>query len=167
MPFLDSSHSSSSSSPTVSGASQTGPVVVYRGLGRMIPACHPDRKHYAKARCKPCWRKMFYGTQDQRDKKKVLMARYYKAHRERINETTFRAMVKRVYKMSLEEYKTRMLNPCEICKGKATDMDHSHKTNTVRGVLCRSCNRGLGFFKDNALNLKRAIDYVVKYSDIR
>jgi hypothetical protein len=50
---------------------------------------------------------------------------------------------------------------CMICK--ATDnlkVDHCHKTRRLRCVLCNSCNRGLGFFKDDATLLKRAALYL-------
>lgn|SRR4030065_2463145 len=56
---------------------------------------------------------------------------------------------------------------CAICKLKLDinfaygyAIDHCHKTNKVRGILCRSCNIGLGVFKDSLLNLEAAIKYL-------
>jgi hypothetical protein len=54
---------------------------------------------------------------------------------------------------------------CFICKAPKTStnklgVDHSHKKGTVRGVLCRSCNTGLGCFKDDPTLLRKAADYV-------
>ena len=55
---------------------------------------------------------------------------------------------------------------CAICGykfgQKTGDMhvDHCHKSGEVRGFLCDLCNRGLGYFKDNAAALKRAIEYL-------
>lgn len=39
-------------------------------------------------------------------------------------------------------------------------IDHCHKTEKVRGVLCTNCNNGLGRFKDDPALLRRAADYL-------
>lgn len=52
---------------------------------------------------------------------------------------------------------------CQICGNKERlHLDHCHKTNKVRGMLCHKCNRALGFFNDNAERLRKAADYVDK-----
>lgn len=57
---------------------------------------------------------------------------------------------------------------CYICRyafgQKTGDMkvDHNHDTGEVRGLLCDLCNRGLGFFRDNQDNLKKAISYLAR-----
>lgn len=51
-------------------------------------------------------------------------------------------------------------NECLICSAPAAVIDHDHKTNEVRGILCAGCNRGLGAFKDSAESLMRAAAYL-------
>lgn len=56
---------------------------------------------------------------------------------------------------------------CAICGNEPNDrrgfkphIDHDHVTGEVRGVLCQSCNMGLGNFKDDRALLLAAIDYL-------
>ena len=42
------------------------------------------------------------------------------------------------------------------------NIDHCHKTNKIRGLLCHHCNIGLGNFNDNVVNLQLAIKYLEK-----
>jgi len=48
------------------------------------------------------------------------------------------------------------------CSGKVKNLaiDHCHKTNAIRGLLCSSCNRSLGLFQDDVNILKSAIKYL-------
>ena len=39
-------------------------------------------------------------------------------------------------------------------------LDHDHKTDKIRGILCRNCNLALGLMKDNINSIKRMIDYL-------
>ena len=57
----------------------------------------------------------------------------------------------------------KQITSCQIC-GKKEDLvvDHNHKTNVVRGILCNHCNRGIGHFLDNKSLLKLAIKYLIK-----
>lgn len=51
---------------------------------------------------------------------------------------------------------------CAIC-GDEKDVlcvDHDHKTGVIRGLLCPMCNRGLGLFKDSALIVTNADNYI-------
>lgn len=39
-------------------------------------------------------------------------------------------------------------------------IDHNHQTGKIRGLLCNSCNRVLGIFKDDISLFKSAISYL-------
>lgn len=43
-------------------------------------------------------------------------------------------------------------------------VDHNHKTNKNRGLLCIDCNLGFGRFKENPIILRNAIIYLEKYA---
>jgi len=54
---------------------------------------------------------------------------------------------------------------CEICHEHFTKtplLDHCHETGVFRGWLCRTCNSGLGQFKDNVVILEKAAEYLRK-----
>jgi hypothetical protein len=39
-------------------------------------------------------------------------------------------------------------------------VDHNHKTGVIRGLLCKTCNVGIGYLKDSPLLLMAAADYL-------
>ena len=55
---------------------------------------------------------------------------------------------------------------CAICRtatpgGKGSwHVDHDHKSNAIRGLLCHSCNLLLGHAKDDSRLLTAAIEYL-------
>ena len=50
---------------------------------------------------------------------------------------------------------------CAICRtAPAVHVDHDHVFGTVRGVVCFSCNVGIGHFRDDVQLMRRAIDYL-------
>lgn len=53
---------------------------------------------------------------------------------------------------------------CAICgkppKTKALNVDHDHKTETVRGLLCMQCNKNLVGRHHDGVLLRKAADYV-------
>jgi hypothetical protein len=81
------------------------------------------------------------------------------------------AVVKRKFGITAEAlallYKAQD-DKCAICRcseadnGKWFAVDHDHATGEVRGLLCSTCNSGLGHFKDAPDNLRNAIAYLQK-----
>lgn len=73
------------------------------------------------------------------------------------------------YNLTPEQYNNMLIKQngvcyiCQIESDKALHIDHCHETGTVRGLLCQSCNHGLGFFKDSVKLLERAIEYLRVY----
>ncbi len=50
---------------------------------------------------------------------------------------------------------------CAICHTKpAKHVDHDHATGKVRGILCFTCNRALGYWGDEPANLELALIYL-------
>lgn len=78
--------------------------------------------------------------------------------------------LKYAYGATLEEYYKlmhRAKNKCEVCgkrsgrlRQQKLNLDHNHATKKLRGILCGSCNRGLGYFKDSIVLLQKMIKYL-------
>ena len=114
--------------------------------------------------CKTCrnqqtqkWR------ENNRDKYNADMRAYNKKNYERLR-------IQR-YDLSHDDYK-KMLheqnNECAICKKKPTKkrplaIDHDHKTNKVRALLCYNCNRGMHFIDNDEL-LTEMLKYKSKFN---
>lgn len=78
--------------------------------------------------------------------------------------------LKRTYGITLEDYETLLLlqgGGCAICDTiENLGVDHSHKTNQVRGILCRNCNTFIGMIDENLEVLERAREYLLRYKDL-
>lgn len=54
---------------------------------------------------------------------------------------------------------------CAVCLvGKPVHLDHCHESQGIRGILCFSCNRALGYFGDDVITMCRAADYLESHS---
>lgn len=91
---------------------------------------------------------------------------------EKGKDSVKKTQLKRHYNLSLEDYKKKLKeqnHKCAICGideadlSRALHVDHDHDTKEVRGLLCVSCNVGLGHFKDDSNLLSEAISYLQKY----
>jgi len=73
----------------------------------------------------------------------------------KVKKAAIKHRLSKVYNITIEEYDAMLVNQnnkCKICDttpDKKLNIDHCHKTNKVRGLLCWPCNIALGHFKDN------------------
>ena len=74
--------------------------------------------------------------------------------------------------MTLLEYELRLARQngaCAICKKtpkrRLLCVDHCHVTGKVRGLLCKKCNSGLGFYDDDAKRMQAGVDYLTAFYD--
>jgi hypothetical protein len=119
-----------------------------------------SQKHLYKSRCKEClndfnqdWRK--YNP----DKVRVYRAK---------DKWSFDKRVRR-HGITKEEFWNMYESQegkCAIClqdiAAENSAIDHNHTTGKIRGILCKSCNRGIGLLKDSHEVLSRASDYLLK-----
>ena len=74
--------------------------------------------------------------------------------------------IKHLYGVSREEYDLRVHQQqgcCAICGTETAwnlAVDHCHETNRIRGLLCNTCNRALGLFKDSPTIIHNAYEYL-------
>lgn len=94
--------------------------------------------------------------------KKKIWAENNKDHRKDYN-------LRYLYGISLNDY-NRILKEqnecCAICKNTTQkfNVDHDHTINKVRGLLCDSCNLGIGKFYDSPELLEAAAFYLRGFS---
>jgi len=89
-------------------------------------------------------------------------------NKELIVKTNRQFRLKKAYGLSLKDWEGLWYaqdGRCAICDEFFTNVrsicvDHDHKTGKVRGLLCRNCNYGLGYFNDNIELLVKAICFL-------
>jgi hypothetical protein len=92
---------------------------------------------------------------------------YKQKHRQiRTTESNKRENLKRLYKMTLEQY-NEMFNAqngcCAICNKHASNfkrslhVDHDHSTGKIRALLCNNCNPMLSILENKDFCLKATL----------
>jgi len=116
-----------------------------------------DGTYHARAECKDC------RCEDEK-------ARYYTIT-DAQKQTKKNTFLLRTYGITLETYNDMFSLQMGICPGcgrhqselaKALVVDHDHKTNKVRGLLCSACNLALGSIKDKPSTLLNLVEYLRK-----
>jgi hypothetical protein len=106
-------------------------------------------------------------------------SRYQKENPLKVRQWGWRKHVKKKYNMTQDDYDQMFLNQngvCAICGKEETHrnrsgevgnlaVDHDHKSGKIRGLLCFSCNTGIGKFGDDPDRLQNAAKYLISYSD--
>lgn len=75
------------------------------------------------------------------------------------------------YGLTIEDYDKILLaqgGRCAVCSTtepghESFTVDHCHRTNLVRGLLCRNCNSGIGLLGDDVSTIRAAADYVERH----
>ncbi len=82
----------------------------------------------------------------------------------RLHGSTRQYHLKRRYGMTEADFDRVLAEQggvCAICgAADPRHVDHDHRSGGVRGILCFTCNGGLGLFRDSELYLSRAIGYL-------
>ena len=87
--------------------------------------------------------------------------------RKRIQDQRHDSHLRKTYGITIEDYNelfTSQGGACWICGGGTSKRylatDHDHKTGEVRGLLCATCNKTLGKFRDDPQRFLAAADYL-------
>lgn len=102
------------------------------------------------------------------EKSKEIKKREYTKNKRKYMDREY----KRKYGIGLEDFENKIKNQnflCMICNKpddskKGFHLDHCHKSNLVRDVLCNHCNRLIGACKENIDILRNSIAYLEKWS---
>jgi hypothetical protein len=118
----------------------------YIDSSKTIPraTCHVDKGVYAHNLCFNCYPKSL----KFKEQKKILYLKYS-------------------YSMTLDRYEEMLKTQngqCLICSDPVNCIDHDHRTGIVRGLLCKVCNSGLGYFRDSIEYLENAITYLKQHN---
>lgn len=113
---------------------------------------------------------------DNKDEIKGRSAKWQKEHPEKYKEYVKKFFkrspekhreyqLKSRYNLTPEQFNAMLLkqdNRCAVCKVKPDyilSIDHDHKTDKVRGLLCQRCNMAIGFIEIEGL-LGKIQDYL-------
>lgn len=113
-------------------------------------------------RCNSCLEKKdikdfyMYKTRVNKNNKNIIL-NHCKECKKKISNDMYK--LKKLYNKPIHNY-------CYCCKKYCEKLilDHDHNTNQFRGWLCKSCNVGIGYLKDNIEGVKMAYEYLKQSS---
>ena len=95
---------------------------------------------------------------------KPCLAEYSRRFRGENRASCRRSELKYKYGITPEQYDEMWKaqgEGCAICgSDRKPRIDHCHQTGRVRGILCDTCNRGLGMLGDNLETLRNVVQYL-------
>ena len=118
-----------------------------------------------------------------KENKEVYDRRYYKKNKEKINKVNKKYAqsekgklgkrkdaLKRKFGISLKEYDeifAKQNGICVICGqteiNRRLAVDHNHKTDKIRGLLCTRCNFWVGQMEKNPNLISQIMEYIKNY----
>jgi hypothetical protein len=119
-------------------------------------------KRYRSTKCKTCiaeYQKTYKekDPEELRQKWKKASQKYYTTDKRRNKTLRNYGLTEDTYNAMFDAQEGK----CKICdKDIVLVVDHCHKTEKVRGLLCNSCNVGLGCFEDKVPLMIKAIEYL-------
>lgn len=160
--------------PACAGAASRGrrPSVVTASGLRLCSVCEDEkpeadfplrRPGRPRAVCKTCRNSATRDRNRSNPEKSRAKNAAYRATRPDVGRN---ATLKYLYGITSAEFEAMAVNQggnCWICETPPNGrlhVDHCHKTDAVRGLLCGPCNRMIGFAKDRPAVLERAILYL-------
>jgi Recombination endonuclease VII len=108
----------------------------------LIPSCHPERPHFGKGLCNPCYHHDYY--EQRKDKWRSRQSGYVLGQFDRM----------------VAEQGGR----CALCDDKVPLVaDHDHETGKPRRPLCQVCNKAIGMLHDDPDLVSRAAQYLASF----
>ena len=147
-------------------------------LNQQKPAlCHPERKHYATGKCRPCYAKSWLTPEYQQrwraanpEKNRAYVLKWKTHHLEKAHAIERDCRLRREYGITTAQYELMLASQggvCALChelpKNRRLSVDHNHTTNQVRALLCWFCNYLVGILETAPDQLERAAEYIRNY----
>lgn len=112
----------------------------------------------------------------KKNKKKIIEKQYeyQKMNNDKLNKKRKNFRLKKLYNITLKEYNHLLKTQngrCAICndyekvKNRNLAVDHNHKNNKIRGLLCYRCNVLLGMAHDDINFLYQIIKYLKRTNE--
>lgn len=130
-----------------------------------------NRKRDPKEQCEKASKRYWANPEESRRMNREKYWKNPKKQREylrnRSPETRRDGKLRSKYRLSVSEFDAMLAKQgggCAIC-GESTGpfcVDHCHRLEFVRGVLCRKCNTGVGMLQDSATLVLKAHEYLKK-----